>query len=411
MEAGLLTTMARNLLLQSQIKYLCSSHPKSNITFLKQSSKRWQHTRAEPRELKGVMKAWQIRRYGGNEELTWSESVRVPRILHPDDILVSVNAASLNMLDIRMREGYGRAMINAVRNKERLHAPQSEFPLILGRDFSGTILKTGMKVKRFKSGDKIWGTVSPFRQGSHAELTVTSESHISKIPTNLTDVEAASLPYVVSTVMTALCDVGELKENNTASKRVLIYGGSGGIGTFAIQLMKAWGAIVTTTCSTDAVTMVSSLGADHVIDYKTQNVQQELMNMKGYDLILDIHGGVDFSFDLLKKWNNSKFVTIKTPFLQNADDYGIVPGLLRSGASLTANVLQGFKDGRSYRWAMFKPSSNHLLTVKKMIEREEIRPVLDSEFSFKEADKAYNKIEEGHARGKIVLNMQREDHP
>lgn len=148
-----------------------------------------------------------------------------------------------------------------------------------------------------------------------------------------------------------------------------------------------------------------------MIDYKTQNVQQELMNMKGYDLILDIHGGVDFSFDLLKKWNNSKFVTIKTPFLQNADDYGIVPGLLRSGASLTANVLQGFKDGRSYRWAMFKPSSNHLLTVKKMIEREEIRPVLDSEFSFKEADKAYNKIEEGHARGKIVLNMQREDHP
>lgn len=103
MEAGLLTTMARNLLLQSQIKHLCSSHPRSNVTFLKLTSKRWQHTRAESRGVRGVMKAWQIRRYGGNEELTWSESVRVPRILHPDDILVSVNAASLNMLDIRMR--------------------------------------------------------------------------------------------------------------------------------------------------------------------------------------------------------------------------------------------------------------------------------------------------------------------
>lgn len=112
MEAGLLTTMARNLLLQSQIKYLCSSHPKSHITFLKQSSKRWQHTRAEPRGVRGVMKAWQIRRYGGNEELTWSESVRVPRILHPDDILVSVNAASLNMLDIRMRGNESNQIIH-----------------------------------------------------------------------------------------------------------------------------------------------------------------------------------------------------------------------------------------------------------------------------------------------------------
>lgn len=351
------------------------------------------------------MRAWQIRRYGGKDELTWSESVRVPRIIHPEDILVNVNAASINMLDIRMRGGYGHAMLNAVRNKDRLHAPQSEFPLILGRDFSGTVLKTGMRVKKFKVGDKIWGTVSPFRQGSHAELTVTSESHISLRPQNLSDIEAASLPYVVSTVMTALCDVGELKDNNTANKRVLIYGGSGGIGTFAIQLMKAWGAIVTTTCSTDAVSLVTSLGADHVIDYKTQNVQQELMSMKGYDVILDIHGGVDFSFDLLKKWNNSKFVTIKTPFLQNTDEYGILPGLLRSGANLTANVLQGFKEGRSYRWAMFKPSRKHLETVKHLVEREEIKPVIDKVFPFEEADKAYEKLEEGHARGKIVIDM------
>ncbi|XP_022340304.2 NAD(P)H oxidoreductase RTN4IP1, mitochondrial-like [Crassostrea virginica] len=406
MESGLITTMARNLFLQSQIKSRCSCTAKSNYTLIKLTTRRWQHSKpVESREVTGVMKAWQIRRYGGNDELTLSESVRAPRILHPDDILVSVSAASLNMLDIRMREGYGRSMINAVRNRDRLHAPQSEFPLILGRDFCGTVLKIGMKVKKFRAGDKIWGTVSPFRQGSHAELTVTSESHVSMVPSNLTEIEAASFPYVVSTVMTALCDVGELKQSNTANKRVLIYGGSGGIGSFAIQLMKAWGAIVTTTCSTDAVPLVTSLGADHVIDYKTQNVQQELLNRKGYDLILDIHGGVDFSFDLLKKWNNSKFVTIKTPFLQNADDYGILPGLLRSGVNLTTNVLQGLKDGRSYRWAMFKPSSKHLRTVKQMIEKEEIRPVIDKQFSFMEADKAYKKMEEGHTRGKIVLNM------
>ncbi|XP_061171258.1 reticulon-4-interacting protein 1 homolog, mitochondrial-like [Saccostrea echinata] len=405
LETALITKMAKNILRQSYIKLLCSSPAKSHNAILNLASQRRHHTKVSVKEARGVMRAWQIRRYGGNDELTWSESVRVPRIIHPEDVLVNVTAASLNMLDIRMRGGYGHAMLNAIRNKDRLHAPQSEFPLILGRDFSGTVLKTGMRVKKFKVGDKIWGTVSPFRQGSHAEFTVTSESHVSPRPHNLSDVEAASLPYVVSTVMTALCDVGELRENNTANKRALIYGGSGGIGTFAIQLMKAWGAIVTTTCSTDAVPLVTSLGADHVIDYKTQNVQQELMSMKGYDLILDIHGGVDFSFDLLKKWNNSKFVTIKTPFLQKTDEYGILPGLLRSGANLTANVLQGFKDGRSYRWAMFKPSSKHLQTVKQMVEKEEIKPVIDTVFPFEKADKAYEKLEEGHARGKIVINM------
>ena len=104
MESGLITTMARNLFLQSQIKSRCSCTAKSNYTLIKLTTRRWQHSKpVESRGVTGVMKAWQIRRYGGNDELTLSESVRAPRILHPDDILVSVSAASLNMLDIRMR--------------------------------------------------------------------------------------------------------------------------------------------------------------------------------------------------------------------------------------------------------------------------------------------------------------------
>lgn len=106
LETGLATTMARNLLRQSYIKSLCASQKKSHKAVLNPGTWRCQHSKTAPREMSGVMKAWQIRRYGGNDELMWSESVRVPRIVHPEDVLVAVNAASLNMLDIRMRGNY-----------------------------------------------------------------------------------------------------------------------------------------------------------------------------------------------------------------------------------------------------------------------------------------------------------------
>ncbi|KAK3098765.1 hypothetical protein FSP39_022868 [Pinctada imbricata] len=288
------------------------------------------------------MKAWQIHQYGSNEELTFSNTVRVPRVRNPKDILVKVHAASVNPIDIRMRGGYGKNIINAMRRAYNRDDSVSEFPLILGRDFSGEVVEVGREVKNYKPGDEVWGAYFAHLQGTHAEFAVAPSNTVSPKPSSLSHVEAASIPYVASTACTALCSVGELTERKTPGQRVLIHGGAGGIGTFAIQLMKSYGAEVTTTCSTDAVDLVTSLGADNVIDYQTEDVRRRLKEIEGFDVILDTVGGgkADYSLDYLRSWRNSKFVSIVTPLMPNSDNLGLIPGLVKSTLNLGQNLIQ-----------------------------------------------------------------------
>lgn len=188
------------------------------------------------RKVRTRMKAWQIHQYGGNEEFSLSTSCRIPNIQNPKDILVEIHSASVNPIDVNMREGYGRKLLNTMRRGFGTTTSGVEFPLTLGRDFSGVVKETGRGVSRFKPGDEIWGAVAAHRQGTHAEYTIAGESEVSLKPKSLSHIEAASIPYVATTTWSALYITGELNENNTAFKRVLVHGGSGGIGTFAIQV-------------------------------------------------------------------------------------------------------------------------------------------------------------------------------
>ncbi|PVD29149.1 hypothetical protein C0Q70_11746 [Pomacea canaliculata] len=353
------------------------------------------------------MEAWLIHQYGGNNELALYDKVRTPTIKSPNELLIKVYAASVNPIDVKMRSGYGKKLLKLLRMQQTGLNPGSEFPLILGRDFSGVVVETGQAVKNFKPGDEIWGALGAHKQGTHAQFTVASENEISKKPENLTHIEAASIPYVALTSWAALCSVGELSEKNARRKRILVQGGSGGIGSFSIQLLKAWDAHVTATCSTDAVEFVKNLGADVVIDYKTQNARKELSRLKPYDFVLDTVGGqvADYSFDLLATWKNAKLVTIITPLLKNADTFGYVPGLAKSAFSLGSNLLKGVTGGRHYRWAIFVPNSYALSKVGHLVQRTEIRPVIEQVYPFKELSEAYANVEKGHNRGKTVVDM------
>ncbi|KAK7487754.1 hypothetical protein BaRGS_00021021 [Batillaria attramentaria] len=350
------------------------------------------------------MMAWQIYQYGGNEELTLSDRARAATIKAPNELLIKVHAASVNPIDVKMRGGYGQKVLNMLRAQQG-GLLGSEFPLILGRDFSGVVIETGRAV---------YGALSAYRQGSHAQFTVASDSEIAKKPQVLSHTEAASIPYVATTSWAALCTIGELSEKNAHKKRVLVQGGSGGIGTFSIQLLKAWGAYVATTCSTDAVDFLRNLGADAVIDYKTTDAKKELSKLPQFDFVFDAVGGptADDSFDLLKKWTNAKLVTIVHPFLQNTDSFGVVPGMGRAVIALGSNLMKGFSAGRSYRWAIFLPNGKALEKVGRLVQRDLIHPVVEKEFPFSELPAAFQFVEEGHNRGKTVVKMvERGDQP
>ncbi|XP_069101708.1 reticulon-4-interacting protein 1 homolog, mitochondrial-like [Argopecten irradians] len=352
-----------------------------------------------------VMGSWQMHDYGGPEALTFSSTARVPRIHSPNEVLVEIHAASVNPIDVLMTKGYGKDVLNVLRGKASPVSTAAEFPLVFGRDFSGVIAQKGKAVGKYKVGDEVWGTLGGQKQGSHAQYAVAGLNEISKKPPSLSHIDAASIPYVAATTWAALVQVGELTSGNTQGKRILVHGASGGIGTFAIQLLKAWGGHVTAICGTDGLGLVRDLRADVVIDYKTQDPRSELMQMEKFDLIYDTLGKekTGYSIDYLENWKGGKFVTIASPLLPETDSHGLLPGALKWGADLGLDILKGFREGKNYRVAFFMPNGRALNTIAGMVEEKQIKPVVEKVFSFEEVPAAYEKVGQLHGRGKTVI--------
>lgn len=349
------------------------------------------------------MNAWYTNEYGSNDVLEFG-SQPLPRLRKATDVLVRVHSASVNPIDFRMRSGYGETLLNVWRKMENT----DEFPLILGRDFSGEVVKTGRMARRFTEGEQVWGTPSVISGGTHSEYVVASQDEISLKPSNWTHIEAASLPYVACTVWTALVSRAGLNRNNCQDKHVLVLGGSGGIGNFAIQLLKAWGACVTSTCSADAIELVAGIGADHVVDYNDSNMKKDLESLGGFDVILDPFGGqVGEKFtSLLSKWKGAVFVTLAPPVLSKTDDLGAGLGLLSAGQSFTSSALQkALCSGSLVSWGFFSPNGPALDYIRSLCQSGMIKPIVQEIFPFSKTDEAYARLELGHARGKIVINV------
>ncbi|KAI0229325.1 hypothetical protein LSAT2_020259 [Lamellibrachia satsuma] len=187
---------------------------------------------------------------------------------------------------------------------------------------------------------------------------------------------------------------------------VLILGGSGGIGTFATQLLKAWGATVTVTCAPDAVAMTLALGADIAISYHTSDIMEQLKQLGGFDFVLDTVGKYcdGGCRDLLQP--RGTYVTLLSPLMYNTDKLGLGLGLARSAATLSRNVTQGLvNEGKHYRWAFFTPSRDALDQVARLVDQGKLRPVVEEVYPFRELPKAYKKVSAPHSRGKTVLSF------
>ncbi|HDR7966290.1 NADP-dependent oxidoreductase [Bacillus pacificus] len=305
------------------------------------------------------------------------------------EVLAEIHAASINPIDFKIRDGKVKMLL------------KYEMPLILGNDFSGVITKVGSKVTRFKVGDEIYARPRKNKIGTFAEYIAIHEDDIALKPKNLSFEEAASIPLVGLTSYQALHDIMHLQ----TGQKILIHAGSGGVGTFAIQLAKIMGATVTTTASEAGTNLVKSLGADEIINYKTEKFEEILTN---YDAVFDTIGGttLEKSFNIIKSGGNIVSVS-GMPNGRFGKEFGsgFFKTLLFSLASKKLTALEK-KHNAQYSFLFMKPSGDQLRTIANYIEAGKIKPVIDRVFPFEDAQKAMEYSEAGRAKGKIIVKMK-----
>jgi len=305
------------------------------------------------------MKAVRIHGFGGTDALKY-EDAPIPEPKE-DEILIRVIAAGINPFDVDLREGYIKSLT---------------FPLTLGLDVAGVVEKTGAKITRFKKGDAVYAFLNYIEQGGYAEFAIAKENWVSPKPKSITHQEAASLPVAACTAWLALVE----KANLGAGQTVLIHGGSGGVGSLAIQIAKARGARVIATASASNQELLRQLGADQAIDYKATKFEDVV---KDVDVVLDSIGGDTLvrSYGVIKKG-------------------GIV-------VSLVAEVDQKALDAHGIRGVAIgvKPSADRLAEITKLVDANKLKPMVSQVFPLSDAVKAREAVATHHTRGKIVLKV------
>ncbi|OPA73060.1 NADPH:quinone reductase [Paenibacillus selenitireducens] len=333
------------------------------------------------------MKAMIIEKYGKNVPLIMTEQP-MPDI-GEHDVLVEIHAASLNPIDFKIKEGQVKFLL------------KYQFPLILGNDFSGVVVKVGDQVNAFKPGDEVYGRPRKNRIGTLAEYIAVHEEDIALKPQNLNFEEAASIPLIGLTTYQAFSDILNLQKG----QKILIHAGSGGVGTFAIQLAKLMGAFVATTASEKGYELVKSLGADLIINYKKEKFEELLT---GYDAVYDTLGGaaLEKSFRILKP--NGQIVSISG--IPNArfgqeQQLGWMKTAILSIASHKITSLEK-KSQTRYHYLFMKPSGTQLKVLKEYFEGNHIKPVIDKVYNLKDAAQALHYLEGGSAKGKVVIRIK-----
>lgn len=333
------------------------------------------------------MKALTLKKYGGPDQVVFAD---VPQpALEPDEILVRVHAVGLNPIDTMIPKGSFKPIL-------RLRLPAT-----LGSDLAGVVVETGSRVTRFKAGDAVFASVFDLGTGSLAEFAVVPETAAALKPSNLDFVQAASIPMVGLTAWQALRERSRVKPG----QKVFVPAGSGGIGTFAIQLAKHLGAKVGTTTSTTNVELVRSLGADEVIDYKKQEFEHVL---RDYDVVLGTVRGDALKKSLRILRSGSSVVSlVGPPDAAFARARGMnfflkfVFGLLSGGI-----IRQAKQRGAAYSFLFVHPDGGQLAEIGKLLEAGKIRPVIDKVFPFDQAKEALDYLEKGRAKGKFVVQVR-----
>ena len=306
--------------------------------------------------------------------------------LQEGDVLVRIQATAVNLLDSKVRDGEFKLLLP--------YRP----PFVLGHDVAGTVIRTGPGAKQFKVGDEVYARPRDHRIGTFAEFIAINESDVALKPKNLSMAEAASIPLVGLTAWQALVEVAKVKRG----QRVFIQAGSGGVGTFAIQLAKHLGATVATTTSTKNIDLVKSLGADVAIDYKTQDFEKIL---SGYDLVLNSQDPKTLEKSLRVLKRGGKLISISgPPDPAFAKDFGLNPFLKLVMRLLSRGVRKkAAKLGVHYSFLFMRAEGGQLGEISSLIEKGVIRPVVDKTFPFEKTGEALAYVETGRAKGKVVI--------
>eukprot|EP00026_Physarum_polycephalum_P012153 Phypoly_transcript_12430.p1 GENE.Phypoly_transcript_12430~~Phypoly_transcript_12430.p1 ORF type:complete len:348 (+),score=54.56 Phypoly_transcript_12430:64-1107(+) len=339
-----------------------------------------------------MMLAWQYHHHGKPSEVLKKEERVVPTPT-ASQILIKVKCAALN----------------PVGNKSMQHFPSImvKKPCVAEMDVSGIVAGVGTGVSSFKIGDEVYGIIPGELQfktsnGALSQYTVVEEHNLTHKPNNISWQEAAAIPLTALTAYEALVDFGEI---NTGPKRVFVNGGSGGVGTIGISMAKAFGAHVVASCSDKNIEFVKQRGADEVIDYNAEDLPTQLKhkyNAEKFDIIFDTVGSKHL-FHHCESYLQETGI-----FIQVGAPMGGFGDIMKMGASVATNaLLPGFLGGvrRKYKFFMMKPTKQHLEAVNQFVTEGKLRPAIDSEYSFDDVLKAYERIMSNRARGKVVVNI------
>ncbi|TJW06755.1 MAG: NADP-dependent oxidoreductase [Mesorhizobium sp.] len=333
------------------------------------------------------MKAFIVDRYAKNAPLRFGE-VTEPEV-RENDVLVQIHAASVNLLDSKIRDGEFKPILP--------YRP----PFVAGHDVAGTVIRVGSKVRQFKPGDEVYARPRDGRVGTFAEYIAINDADVALKPKNLSMEEAASIPLVGLTAWQALVERANLKKG----QKVFIQAGSGGVGTFAIQLAKHLGVTVATTTSASNMDMVRNLGADVLIDYKKDDFEKVL---SGYDVVLNSQDKRTLEKSLRVLKPGGVAVSISGP-----PD----PGFAREkGLSVVLNLVMRLlsagirsrakRAGVQYSFLFMAANGEQLTKITSLIESGVIRPVVDRVFPFELTNEALAYIEQGRAKGKVVIKVK-----
>ncbi|MEV0142285.1 MULTISPECIES: NADP-dependent oxidoreductase [Streptomyces] len=333
------------------------------------------------------MKAFVVEKYGGPAGMRAAE-LPDPRV-GADDVLVKIHAAGVNPLDLRIRNGDFKAFLTY------------RLPLVLGNDLAGTVVRAGPSVTRFAVGDEVYARPGKDRIGTFAELIAVHQDDLAPKPATLTMTEAASLPLVALTAWQALVERAHVQPG----QKVLIHAGAGGLGSIAVQLAKALGAQVATTVSTAKVDLAEDLGADVVVDYRTQDFEEVL---DGYDVVIDSLGGENLAKSLrVLKPGGTAISVAGPPDPAFARELGLNPFLRLAMTAIGFTTRRDAKRrGVTYSFLFMKASGDQLRELTPLIDAGKVRPVVDRVFPFDETLRAMEYVEKGRAKaGKVVVSM------
>jgi NADPH:quinone reductase-like Zn-dependent oxidoreductase len=316
----------------------------------------------------------------GSPDVLKLEEVQKP-VPQDDEVLVKVVAASAAAGDWHLL----RAAPFLIRFMSGLLKPKYK---ILGADVAGRVEAVGRNVKQFQPGDEVFGDLSRSGFGAFAEYVAAPESAFARKPTNMTFEQAATVPVSAVTALLGLRE-GQIQPG----QKVLINGASGGVGTFAVQIAKAFGAEVTAVCSTGKMELMRSIGANHVIDYT-----QEDFTQKGerYDLILAANGYHPLSAYQRALTPQGIYVMTGGSSAQMFEAMLLGPMRSKKGGQKMGNILA-------------KPNQKHLIFMKELLEAGKVTPVIDRCFPLRDVADAIRYLEAGHAKGKVVITVEHND--